>query len=548
VLISLAIRNLATVQSLDWELGTGLICLTGETGAGKSLLIDALHLLAGGKASADLVRSGADKASVEAEFAAPQLAGTDERIPDAQLFLRREISAEGRSRAFINGVASPLAQLEAMADCLFEIHGQHGQRHLLQESKHLALFDSFAELSAQAAELEAQRRTLLSEWKALDDLALQVALARQKREVHALQLSEIEGASLTPEDEEIETRLKRAHHAEQIASWRSSLSDLLAQDLLPALKRARLLLHELVSFHRELEPYLEGMENAKLQFAECLGELHGLSSSTGGADLEALEARFSLLNRLFLKYGRDVSEVLTEADRLRTQLAQSERGEERLAEARSKWRDHFQKLHAQKQGLDSARKRALPDFCAAAERNLRQLNFPYVSFLAESEAPLWSPPSGDADAPLLPPATLRFLFSANAGEPPRPLKHIASGGELSRVMLALIAAVNRPGSITLIFDEVDAGIGGETAHAVGRLLADISRCHQVLCVTHLAQVARHADQHVLVAKRVEDGRTLTSLNDCSSGQRVQELARLLGGDAQSRALLEHAQAMLAGSS
>jgi DNA repair protein RecN (Recombination protein N) len=547
VLISLAIRNLATVQSLDWELGTGLVCLTGETGAGKSLLIDALHLLAGGKASADLVRSGADKAIVEAEFVAPQLAGTDERIPDSQVLLRREISAEGRSRAFINGVASPLVQLESMADCLFEIHGQHGQRHLLQESRHMALFDSFAELSEQAADLERQRRALLNEWKALDDSALLVTVAKQKREIHSLQLAEIEAASLSEEDGEIEARLKRAHHAEQIASWRSSLSEVLGQDLLPALKRARQLLQELLSFHGELEPYLEGLENAKLQFAECLGELGGLSDSSDCAHLEVLEARFSLLNRLFLKYGRDVNEVLAEAARLRALLVDSESGEQRLAEARLRWRQKFQALQAQKQALDLARAEALPDFCVAAEQNLRQLNFQHASFVVECDVPEWAQPANEAASPQLGPPSLRFLFSANAGEPPKPLKNIASGGELSRVMLALIAAENRPSSITLVFDEVDAGIGGETAHAVGQLLADISHCHQVLCVTHLAQVARHASQHVSVAKRVEDGRTLTTLNICSAEQRVQELARLLGGDAHSRALLEHAQTMLAGS-
>lgn len=546
MLISLTLQNLAVVEHAHWEVGAGFTCLTGETGAGKSLLVDALQLLSGVRANADWIRHGADRASVEAEFHLEDWSGLGELVQDAQVFLRRELSAEGRSRAMVNGVSVPLSQLELIAERLFEIHGQHGQRFLMQESTHLDLFDTFAHLQDQAEQLELKRKQFLHNLQTYQSLKQQTAERLKQVDFLKMQIAEIDAVNLSDSDFSLESDLKRAHHQEQITAWRLELAELLDESLTPHTKRAQSLVHKMGEFFPALVPYAEAMESALIQFSELARELPPNEDEDAGAELARLERRMAELNRLFLKYGRDVEAVLAERQRLHDQLANLNAGDEQLLVLEQSLAKEYSHLLKTYQTLNRARKAQIDRFSKAVEVQLSKLHLAKARMVVEIEEPEWPKQWMDCDAHSLAPVKLRFLFSANPGEPPRALSKIASGGELSRVLLGFIVALDRPIGHTLIFDEVDAGIGGETAHAVGQLLAKLGERHQVLCVTHLAQVARFANHHWLVTKQVEGQRTFTQLTACNRSQRILELARLMGGDQASPALLEHAEAMLVG--
>ena len=548
----LKIENLAVIDRAELDLDAGFICLTGESGTGKSVLIDALLLLCGERASSDLVRTGCEKAVVEAVFErdTSDLPETDLVLLEEgeELFLRREVRQDGKSRAFVNGVMVPNNLLQKYGELAFEIHGQHGQQRLLKPANHLAIFDDQNGLGDQASRFDEALEDFRQDYREYRERVEGEANRLKELDFLQVQIGEIEEAGISEDDADLEVRLKRARNQEKIRANRYDLNKLLEDQLVPDLQSAERLLLELAEFEPSLEPYSEQLTS----LSAVLGELrHETSVWTEGEDdqdiLPQLEARESTLNKLFMKYGRDVPEVLAELDRLKARRETLLRDSEGLESRWAALENHYARLKAIREGLHRTRAKATTSFTKTVKAGLRELAMPKAEFVVENQWPTW-PAQLDrhqSGLPSLPGAKLQFLFSSNLGEPVKALTKVASGGELSRVLLALINAFQRPAKTLLVFDEIDAGLGGEIAHTVGAKLAQLGKHHQVMCVTHFAQVARFADQQIKLEKQTAKGRTFTSLAVCDYEQRVAELARLMAGNAASQNLQQHARELLA---
>ncbi|CAM2008964.1 DNA repair protein RecN [Acanthopleuribacter pedis] len=538
------IENLAVIDTAELEVGDGFICLTGESGAGKSVIIDALLLLGGGRASSDLVRTGKDKAIVEAEFDISLPADETEYdlLDGEQLFLRREVTKDGKSRAFVNGSAVPKAVLQRYSALAFEIHGQHGQQGLMKERTHQTIFDAQTGLTEAGAAFDRQFSAFRKAWRHYWELRDGEAQRRRELDFIRQQIKEIKEINPNDEDRDLDFRLRQARNQESIRANRHDLHELLGRDLVPGLTRAKKLLDQLIEFDPQLEPYVEQIES----LAYTLQDLHGdtLGDWMPDASLADLEQRENDLNRLFFKYGLNIGEVLDELARLE---ASAESLEADTAGLDGRWRDlerDYSALQKERGSIEKKRLAAAKTFSATIEGELHDLHLKGAGFVVEHLWDAWPErlsQDRDVDFAAL---KFRFLFSANPGEPAKALSKVASGGELSRVMLALIHSFERQQAVLLVFDEIDAGLGGETVHAVGEKLAGLGRDHQVMCVTHFAQVARFADQQIKLEKSVRDGRTFSSLVVCDHEQRVAELARLLGGDSSSSSLLDHARQLI----
>jgi len=540
----LKVTNLAIIDEAELELGPGFICLTGESGAGKSVLIDALLLLAGQRASSDMVRGGCDKAIVEAEFELNQVDASHDLIEEAQLLLRREITAEGRSRAFVNGVMVPNGVLQTYADLAFEIHGQHGQQRLLKNKFHGLIFEDQTGLKPKVASFQNQLEELRQRFRIYWELKDGEAQRLKEIDFIELQIKEIEEVKPNKADADLELRLKRSRNGETIRAARAELAELLGARLLPNLTRAEKLLRTLIEFSPELVAYGEEMTSLAATLADLHTEVGYGDDYFDPRTLQKLEARQSALYKLYMKYGRNLEEVLEEAGRLKQRLIELKGASSGLS---GHWQDLekcYAQLYASRERLIAAREKAIAPFTRDIKKNLRELALPGAEFQVHHNWPPWPKELTGERELHLSSAELHFLFSSNPGEPVRSLARVASGGELSRVLLALIGAFKRPSERLLVFDEVDSGLGGETAHAVGAKLAELGKKHQALCVTHFAQVARCADQQIKLEKKVKAGRTTTSLVRCDYEQRIQELARLMGGDAGSESLQAHARELI----
>jgi DNA repair protein RecN (Recombination protein N) len=546
----LRVRRLAVIDSVEVEFEPGLNVLTGETGAGKSILVEAVGLLLGGRASGDLVRTGEDAASIEAIFES----GGEE------VLVRREITPQGRSRAFVNGELTTAGALKDLASRLIELHGQHEHQTLLDPSTHLGMLDTFAGVAA-LAEPVATAFALLRQ--AADDLArARAVIADQsaRRELAQFQLAELEKADLKPEeDEELSAAKQVLANAERVQRLcEEAYGALYEQDnaALALLGGVWRRVAELAALDRQFAPFLEQRDGIKSQLDDLAVFLRryadGIEASP--ARLQQVEDRLALLERTKRKYGPTLAEAIARRDSLRGDVDLAEHGTERMAALERQWeaaRDRYTNAAA---ALSASRRKAAPDFSRALERTLADLAMDRTRFdvrfgepLAES---LWTAEGIDQ---------AEFWLSPNPGEELRPLARIASGGELSRIMLALktLTATSRhgftdadrrsPSAATpgLIFDEVDAGIGGRVADVVGRKLRVLGSAFQVLCITHLPQIAAYADSHFVIEKRVEKGRTLTSVARLSETERVEEMSRMLGGAGISDVIRASAREMLA---
>jgi DNA repair protein RecN (Recombination protein N) len=529
----LRIKHLAVIDSVEVEFDPGLNVLTGETGAGKSILVEAVGLLLGGRASGDLVRTGEDAAAIEAIF----------ENGGEELLVRREITAQGRSRAFINGTLATAGALKELSNRLIELHGQHEHQTLLDPSTHLGVLDTFGRLDAllipTAAAFDALRASE-------DELARIRSAARDREsrlDLVTFQLAELDRAALKPlsagdagdggEDIELtslRTVLASAERVERLCT--ESYASLYERDdaILAGLGGVWRRVAELADLDPQFKPYLDTRDGIKSQLEDLAGFLRkyadGIEASP--ARLQQVEERLALLERLKRKHGPALADVLAKRDALRREVHDLERGDERIGELEAdvaRARGEF--LEAAR-ALGAARRKAAVEFSRGLENVLGELAMDRTKFEVrfqgeprpESE---WSGQGIDQ---------AEFFVSPNQGEDLRPLARIVSGGELSRVMLALktLSAQSRvvrpPG---LIFDEVDAGIGGRVADVVGQKLRSLGGTFQVLCITHLPQIAAAADVHFQIEKRVAGGRTKTSVARLDDNGRVEELSRMLGG-------------------
>lgn len=541
----LKIQNLAVIDQAAIEIGAGFVCLTGESGAGKSVLIDALLLLGGGRAAADLVRTGCDKAVVEAEFELDEVSPELELLEGRELFLRREVSADGKSRAFVNGVMVPAGILGQYGELAFEIHGQHGQQRLLKPSFHREVFDEHSGLAEMVEDFERALDEFRANYRTYWNLKDSEAERLKEIDFLQMQIDEIDEVKPGEADLDLDQRLKVARNAEMIRSSRERLGTLLGRNLLPNLGEAEKLIDGLAEYLPELKPYLSEVSSVATSLGELRSELNVWDPAEDADRLAELEARETALNRLFLKYGRDLEEVLAERKRLGARLQELRQAGAGLEDNWSGLLRQYEGLCKLRQALHQARLQGAETFAGNVRAHLGELALPGAVFEVDIQWADWPTSLEGVRELQLASPQIQFLFSPNPGESARALARVASGGELSRVLLALIAAFQRKTSRLLVFDEIDAGLGGETAHAVGRSLRQLGNLHQVLCVTHFAQVARFADQQIKLEKAVEGGRTFTRLVTCDFEARISELARLMGGDTASESLREHARALLA---
>ena len=549
MLTTLRIKNLALVADLTLELRPGCNVITGETGAGKSIIIGALNLVLGERADRTLIRAGADSCAVEAVFDTAKLRGPLaslleehglEPCEENQLVLKRIFTAAGANRQFVNGSPTTLATLAVIGEGLVDMHGPHDHQSLLHPAKQLAILDAFGGLSAQVAAFAelVRRRASIGREKAT--LIVDEQTYAQQLDLLRHQVHEITAAQLRPEEEaEVEAEHHRASNAARLLELSQAALNALDGDdgsLFNQLGAMGRTVQEL----QRVDASAKAFGDTHAQVVASLRELQSdLSRYTDRVDLDParlaqLEERLNLIHSLKRKYGASLAEVIAFGNDAKAKLQSLEQRDAELA----RLNDALAKLDAELaragRDLTAARRKVIPKLAKSVTRQLQDLGF------QQSEL-------GIALAPTAPSATgcdgVEFQFAPNPGEPARPLRAIASSGEMARVMLALKTVLAAEDEIpVLVFDEVDANVGGETANAVGEKMRQIARARQVICITHLAPVAAAADTHFVVTKQVRDGRTLTDIQPLTRPQRVEELARMLGG--QGEAALRHAEALL----
>ena len=551
MLIELKIRNFAVIQDLSVELAEGLNVLTGETGAGKSIIVGALSLLLGERASSDVVRSGAGSARVEAVFdlkARPDLCERLEELgfspEDDLLLLRREVQAEGRNRAWINGSPATAAALGEFGRALVDLHGQHEHQTLLDTSEQRRILDAFGGAESRkhaVSELHRRRLSLRDELEGRRSRGRELAA---QSDFLRFQLEEIQSARLEPdEDQRVDEELKRLDHAEELARDSEEVHRLLyAGDasVSEALGTSRELLGRVARFDSALEDLrreVDDLYHRAVELGRSAGS-YAASVEVSPGRAEELRGRSELLFRLKRKYGPELSDVLEVRDRIEAELGELESSQFAVDELEANIAQAEEELCKQAAHLTRLRRSAAERLEVAVQGVLPEVGMPGAEFRIRLEF-LEEPGATGAER-------IRFVASLNPGFEVRPLSRIASGGELSRVMLALKAILAREDRVpTLVFDEIDAGIGGTVATAIARKLREVSEHHQVFVITHLAQLASRGHQHLRVEKDNRDGVAQAVVQPLEGEGRIREIARMLGGDPESEASQEHARELLA---
>ena len=567
-LVSLRIRNLALVEELSWSLAPGFVAVTGETGAGKSVILGALKLLLGERAEKSLVRTGADACTVEAAFDVHDCAALDalladngvEGCMDGQLLIKRTFTVAGSNRQFLNGSPTTLAVLRLLGDALVDLHGPHEHQSLLSADRQLGLLDLFAKA-------DAERRAYEEAFHAVNRLraehdALASGEAALERELDLLrhQVKEIQAANLQPDEEEtIQARHTLAANSKRLIELSTAVAGELSEAEPSVLSR----LGETARYLRELEkldpagagPIAQSHANAVEELADVARDLSRYAArlDLDPEQLAEMEERLGLFQTLRRKYGPTVPDVIRFGEESAARLSKIEGRGEELERLQREIERGQTELLARGKALSAKRLKAAPLLSEAVHDQLRDLGFKKSEFdirLAALEQPgaqgletvefIFAPRSSGLES-------VEFLFAPNPGEPPKPLRSIASSGEISRVMLAVKSALADQDAVPLlVFDEIDANVGGEIAHAVGAKMRSLGRNHQVLCITHLPQVAAQAESHFVVSKEFDEARarTFSRLSEVRKAERTKEIARMLGG--QNEKSLALARTLLSG--
>jgi DNA repair protein RecN (Recombination protein N) len=559
MLTTLRIKNLALVADLTLELESGYNVITGETGAGKSILIGALNLVLGERADRTLIRSGNDSCSVEAVFdvtklKAPLDSYLDENglepCEERQLVLKRTFTNAGANRQFVNGSPTSLNALATIGEWLVDIHGPHEHQSLLNTARQLDLLDAFGKLEDERENFKSllrKRAALESEKTAL---IIDEKIYAQQLDLLRFQVNEINAARLQAgEEEQVEREHHRASNAAKLQQLSQAALDLLSENENSLLTQAGVMgrtLQELQRVDPSAAPLVTSQEQAISVLRDLQAELRHYADKVevDPARLQELEERLNLIHSLKRKYGGNVGEIVTFGEEARGKLQTLEQRDAELARINAALEKVEAELWSTGQALSAKRRKAIPLLSKAVSKQLADLGFKQSRFeislatLDQTEfknhAPRITHHGFD---------TAEFQFAPNPGEPARPLRAIASSGELARVMLAIKTVLAAEDQVpVLVFDEVDANVGGETANAVGEKMRQIARNRQVLCITHLPQVAAPASAHFVATKQVKAGRTISEITLLDGEERVTELARMLGG--QSEAARKHAEALL----
>jgi DNA repair protein RecN (Recombination protein N) len=536
-LASLRIRNLALVEDLTWHPGAGLVAITGETGAGKSLLIGALQLLLGERADKALIRAGAESCTVEAVFEIGEARELDawlgeqgaEPCAEGELLLKRTLSATGAGRQFLNGSACTLSALKALGDRLVDLHGPHDHQSLFSREAQTRVLDAYAGAGAMAADFAAAHREqarLTGEIARLRGLEHEAAL---RRDLLAHAAKEIGEAKLRAgEEEEVVSRLRAAGNSRRLIELGAQMQSALGAEgeggvrstLAEAVRAAR----ELARLDDAARGMLESLEEIAGRVADLENEVRRYAEriEADPATLQDLEARADLLQSLKRKYGGTIGEVMARGEEAARDLEDIETRGEKIGAMEKDAAAAAAKMTKLAKALSAARTKAAPALAKAVTKELRELGFLRAEFGVRLER-LDEPRGLGAEL-------AEFEFAPNPGEPAKALRAIASSGEISRVMLALKSVLaGQDGVPLLVFDEIDANVGGEVAVKVGQKMRALSRAHQVLCITHLPQVAAAAHRQFAVTKEFDGQRTQTAVGELAGTEREVELARMLGG-------------------
>ena len=559
MLTTLRIKNLALVADLTLELEPGYNVITGETGAGKSILIGALNLALGERADRTLIRSGSDSCSVEAVFDVARLKAPLpsfleenglEPCEEHQLVLKRAFTSAGTNRQFINGSPTTLNILATLGEWLVDIHGPHEHQSLLHAARQLAILDAFGGLDGEReafGELVRRRAALEAEKAAL---VVDEKTYAQQLDLLRFQANEIDAARLQPKEEaQMEQDHRRASNAAKLLQLSQTALDLLSENETSLLTQAGIIgrtLQELQRIDASAAPLLVQHEQAVAALRDLQAELSHYSDKTDidPARLAQLEERLNLIHSLKRKYGATLAEVIAFGEEARRKLQNLEQRDAELGRLNAELQKLDAELWRAGQALSAKRRKVIPQLSKAVSQQLTDLGFKQsrLDITLTTRTPL---PIAHSQSPITNTGidSIEFQFAPNPGEPARPLRAIASSGELARVMLALKTVLAAEDKIpVLVFDEVDANVGGETANAVGEKMQQIAQKRQVLCITHLPQVAAPASAHYVATKQVKGGRTVSEITLLDPKERVTELARMLGG--QSDAARRHAEALL----
>jgi DNA repair protein RecN (Recombination protein N) len=563
MLTELNIKNFAIIDQLGVKFGPGLNILTGETGAGKSILVDAINLLLGSRASPEMIRTGQEEASVEAFFDLEggnglQILNRLSLEKSDELLIRRLIHRSGRSRAYLNGSIIPLHMLEDLGETLINIYGQHEHQDFLDPLRHIDILDR----SGSLCSLRQAFQEIYTQWsKATSELDEWTARQKQRfdrLELLSFQSKEIGRAHLKPgEEEELISERARLVHAEKLHSIAHQGAEVLygeSGSVVERLKATLQRLREGVKIDPALGPWATAVESTLFQVEDVASFLGSYAEKIlfDPRRLEIIESRLDEINKLKRKYGASIEDILTYKEKIDQERKGLESVEEKISELQNSTATLYTGALASARELSQCRERVARELSSRVEAELSTLGMKKVRFgvQIEMESPKeHGEPREDLEqTPRLNEKGMdhvQFLISPNPGEELKPLAKIASGGELSRIMLAMKRIFAEEISVkTLIFDEVDAGIGGGIAEVVGRKLKEISRRHQVFCITHLAQIASLADAHYKVSKRTQGGKTFVEVSLLNERERLEEVARMLGGLKITEKTLDHAREML----
>ncbi len=539
----LRVRNFALIDQLELHFEEGFNLLSGETGAGKSIIVDALGLLAGSKASSEMVRSGENRAIVEAVFETDLKAELDRLGLDSdgpEVIIRREISSDERNRVYINNQPTTVSALRQLAPSLLDIHGQHEQQTLLDNTSQLDLIDAFAESTAAAAGIRDLFHTVQQVEAELAELAAEHARKLERLDLLSFQHDEIQKTDPKPDETQyVRERLEVLANAGKLLEAASRGYEALYESeasVLALLAQTQRLLRDAAQHDPRLQPILVQTEGARISIQDIAYALRDYANQVDAdpQELERTQARLAELERLHRKYGPDLLDHLQKVRREMDSIGLTESKKEELQRKITGLRQQYSEAAA---SLSKKRRLSSKKLETAVERELKSLAMPHARFTIT-----WSDVTpGRANGLDRP----ELLISPNPGEELRSLEKIASGGELSRIMLALrtVLAVDKSHK-TLVFDEVDAGIGGKAAETVGQKLKELSSRYQILCVTHLAQIAAFAGQQYRIEKLLHDGRSVTRVDQLTGEARVEELARMMSGSRVTEAARQHVKELL----
>ena len=557
MLTTLRIKNLALVTDLTLELHPGYIAISGETGAGKSIILGALNLVLGERADRSLIRSGSDSCTVEAVFDVSSIDTTLRSIleenglepcENAHLFLKRSFTSGGANRQFINGSPTTLQKLSAVGRLLVDIHGPHDHQSLLYPSRQLAILDAYGKIESERAEFAnlARRKTELEKDKA--NLIVDERTYAQQLDLLRFQVHEINNASVDPNEEDtLQADHQRAANTSKIMDLTRDASTIIADEetgLLTQSGRLGRLLSEL----QTLDPGVKSLLDLHAECVTLQNELrtqisqYADSLETDPEQHQMLEERLNLIHSLKRKYGQTLRDVISFGEEAAEKLHNLEQRDTELSRINAKIEKTSAHLNQLGRDLSIKRRKVIPKMARAIAGELSQLGFEHSQFDVSIKS-TENASDGNSQFELSGFDSIEFQFAPNKGEPIRPLRAIASSGEMARVMLALKTVLANQDEVpVLLFDEVDANVGGVTATVVGRKMLQIASTRQVLCITHLAPVAAAAEFHYVVTKQIRSGRTHSDIHVLTGGDRIAELARMLGGT--SKEALKHAATLL----